>query len=135
MIVNFYNTYLNSLITNNGVFQFLTDEIKVLLVTSGYTFDADMTTIFGLEGGDEVSGTGYTAGGKVLSGKSKVGLALFADNVSWTGSTFSAAGAIIYKSSGGPVMAHIDFEGTHSPAGEEFQLNWDENGIFVLTTD
>lgn len=134
MVWNAYNIFKNSLINNNAVFQFLTDEIKVILLTDQYVFDPAHVTIGALEAGDQFEGTGYTLGGKTLTGKSQVGYAMHADNLSWEGLTGSVAGALVYKASGGTLMAHLDFETTYSPADEELQINWNGSGIFVLTT-
>lgn len=135
MIVNYYNGFKNSMIMNNANFQFLADEIKVLLITDQYNFDATHFTLGSLVSGDELVGEGYAAGGKSLSNKSRANQSLFADNLSWAQITGDVSGALIYKAAGGALIAHVDFQFTFTPSAEEFQLNWGVSGIFVLSTD
>lgn len=67
---------------------------------------------------DEVSGTGYTAGGNALVNVSPVtsgttAYVNFSPNPSWTGATFTTGGCIIYNTAirnGGP-------SGSHAPTG------------------
>ena len=94
-----------------------TDTFKMLLVTSSYTPDKihdkrnDIT--------NEVSGTGYTAGGNAVT------VTVAQDNTnsrvtidftvtSWTSSTITARGGVIYKSRGGAssadeLVCYLDF--------------------------
>jgi hypothetical protein len=133
MTRNFYDTYLTSMLLSSGSFQFLSDEIKVLLVTDQYVFDGSYPTIGALAAGDEFSGAGYTAGGITLTGKSRVDRAYFADNLSWASLTGDIAGAILYKAAGGAMIAHIGFDVVLSPAAEEFRINWGAAGVINLT--
>jgi hypothetical protein len=84
------------------------DVFKIALysVAGGATLDAT-TTAYTVTG--EITGTGYTAGGKTLTvtqtpttsgSPSTTAYINFAD-VSWTGATFSADGALIYNSTNG----------------------------------
>jgi hypothetical protein len=84
------------------------DTFKVALYTSAATLSA-ATTIYSST--DEVSSTGYTAGGKVLTinpypttgtNSNAVSTAFISfDAVSWTNVSFTTAGALIYNSSEG----------------------------------
>ena len=75
------------------------DVYKIALYTSSATLDAtttaDTTT-------NEISGTGYTAGGATLSGFNVVTSGTTAildfDNASWANATLTARGAMIYNS-------------------------------------
>jgi len=73
---------------------------KIALYTSAATLNAD-TTVYSTD--NEVSGTGYTAGGysltpsTVASGDG-VGFVNFSD-ATWASSSFTARGALIYNSS------------------------------------
>lgn len=87
-----------------------TDTFKMLLTTSTYTPNQD-THDFRDDVTNEVSGTGYTAGGATLSG---VGVTYDAGTnevrVKWTDPTWSTATitartAVIYKSRGGAASA------------------------------
>lgn len=87
-----------------------TDTIKVALCTSSYTPNQD-THDFRDDVTNEISGTGYTAGGATLAG-----VALTYDSATnevrvawtdptWTTATFTARTAVIYKSRGGAASA------------------------------
>lgn len=124
-----------------GEFDFVNDVLKVALVTAAYAADQDAHEFFA-DVTHEVSGSGYTAGGKPLQNKTVTqdddnDAAIFdADDLSWTVATFVARAAVIYKDSGSPatspLLAYIDFEEDIEAAGEDFLLRWHENGILTL---
>lgn len=72
---------------------------KVALYTSSATLGASTTAYSAL---DEVSGTGYTAGGETLTSVSPTtsGTTAYVDfaDVTWANSTITANGALIYNS-------------------------------------
>src|ERR671926_414352 len=80
-----------------------TDTIKVALVTSSYTPDQDAHDFFD-DVTNEVSGTGYSAGGASLANKAVTAdntdnEGVFdADDTNWGSSTITARGAVLYKS-------------------------------------
>jgi hypothetical protein len=87
-----------------------TDTFKVMLCTSAYTPNQD-THVFRSDVTNEITGTGYTAGGATLTG-----VAVTYDGasnqvrISWTDPTWSTASftartAVIYKSRGGASTA------------------------------
>jgi len=81
-----------------GVHDLDNDVIKIALYTSDATLDSS-TTVYSAT--NEVSGTGYTAGGQVLLNVtvqqgSGVGYASF-DDPSWPGANFTTRGALIYN--------------------------------------
>jgi hypothetical protein len=83
-----------------GVHNFTTDTYKIALYTANATLNQD-TTAYTATG--EITGTGYTAGGKslvnpVVSSASGVAYISF-DNISWTSASFTVRGALIYNSS------------------------------------
>lgn len=81
-----------------GVHDLVNDVLKIAL----YTADANLgpnTTVYSTT--DEVSGTGYTAGGEVLLNVivqqgNGTGYATF-DDPSWPGANFTTRGALIYN--------------------------------------
>ena len=77
-----------------------TDVLKIALYTSSATLDATTTAYSST---NEVSGTGYTAGGETVSGATitSSGTTAFVDfsDVTWSSSTITARGALIYNSS------------------------------------
>jgi hypothetical protein len=81
-----------------GTHIFGSDGFKIALYTSAATLNAD-TTAYTTD--NEVSGTGYTAGGVALSGVTVssgdgVGFVNFSD-ATWASSSFTARGALIYN--------------------------------------
>jgi hypothetical protein len=87
-----------------------TDTIKIALYTGNADLNAD-TTVYSAT--NEVSGTGYTAGGATMTGVSisSSGYIAYAnwDNVSWT-AALTARCALIYNASkGNKSVAILDF--------------------------
>jgi predicted enzyme related to lactoylglutathione lyase len=114
------------------------DTIKVMLVTSGYTPDRDNHE-YKSQVTNEVSGTGYTAGGAALTGTSVTqdntnDVAVFnADDVTWAASEVTAAGAVVYKDTGNPstspLVVFIDFGGDRTTYVTDFTIQWNADGI------
>lgn len=113
------------------------DRFKVMLVTSSYTpdfgthdFKADVT--------NEVTGTGYSAGGESLSSvtltQSGGTITFDADNVTWTSSTITARGAVVYDNTltDQPLICYIDFGADKSSSSGDFVLSFNASGIFTL---
>jgi len=115
-----------------------TDTYKILLIKPSPTgaYNAGNTNV-GTPGSgspsssnvgtDEASGTGYSSGGKALTGfaSTSSGTTAFIDfdDVTWTASSISAIGAIIYNSSrSNKIVAVIDFGGTITDTNGTFQI-------------
>lgn len=93
-----------------AVHNLLTDTIKIALYTANASLD-DTTTVYTTTG--EISGSGYTAGGVVLTGATvgTLGQIAFVDfaNASWAGA-LTARGALIYNASkSNKAIAVLDF--------------------------
>jgi hypothetical protein len=112
-----YNSFLNDLVKGNVDMD--TDTFKVMLVTSTYTPDKD-THAKRSSVTNEVSGTGYTAGGATTTATvSAVDTTNDRQEItigaaSWASSTITARAAVVYKSRGGAssadeLVAYIDF--------------------------
>ena len=124
----------------NGVIGDLSSvTLKVMLVTSSYgpsqTGDEFKSSVT-----NEVTGTGYTAGGATLTSCAVTADTtnhrgkFTADNVTWSTATLTAAGAVIYNSTGtdstSPILGYIDFGGNKSSSAGNFTIQWDgTNGI------
>lgn len=118
------------------------DTIKVALVTSSYTPDQDSHDFFD-DVTNEVSGTGYSAGGATLANKAVTqdntdNEGVFdADDASWASSTITARGAVIYKSTGtaatSPLICYIDFTTNYSSTAGTFTITWAAEGIINIT--
>lgn len=125
---------------------FLSDTIKVALVGSGYTPNQDTHDYWDDVSANEVTGTGYTAGGITLANKTVgynagTNVTKFdADDVSWTASTITARYAVIYNdtpasASDKSLIAYVDFGSNQSSTNGTFALVWDAAGIFTTTAD
>jgi hypothetical protein len=134
-----YNNF-KKLIMNGGI-DLDTDTIKVALVTSSYTPDQDAHDFFD-DVTNEVSGTGYTAGGASLANKAVTAdntdnEGVFdADDVAWTTSTITARGAVIYKSTGtastSALICYLDFGSDKTSTAGTFTIAWNAEGILNL---
>jgi hypothetical protein len=124
-----YNSAIDDMA--RGAIDFDTDTFKVMLVTSSYTANKD-THDKRDDVTNEISGTGYTAGGVASActvtkdtANDKVTLGFAA--VSWATSTITARGAVYYKSRGGAssadeLVAYVDFGGDVTSTGATFSL-------------
>ena len=113
------------------------DRFKAMLVTSSYTpnfgthdFKSDVT--------NEVSGTGYDAGGKSLTSvtltQSGGTITFDAADLTWASSTITARGAVVYDDSltNDPLIAYIDFGADKSSSAGDFVLSFNASGSFTL---
>jgi septal ring-binding cell division protein DamX len=127
----------------NGSLNLSGDTIKVMLVTSGYTPNVD-THDYRDDVTNEVSGTGYTAGGATLANKTVTQdntndrAAFDADDATWASSTITARGAVVYKARGGAASAdellcYFDFGSDQISSSGNFTLQWSSSGIVLLT--
>jgi len=99
----------------NGTYNFNTDAFKIALYTANATLDATTATYTST---NEITGTGYTAGGNSLTvtttpttgSSGNVAYISFA-NVSWSGA-LTARGALIYDvTNGNKTVCILDFGG------------------------
>ena len=111
-----------------GVHDFDTDTFYLSLYTANASLGAD-TTVY--SDSNEVSGTGYTAGGKAMTGvavASSGGTAYVTfSNVAWDSSSFTARAALIYNASkGNKAVAVLDF-GADKTATNTFTVQMPSN--------
>jgi len=115
------------------------DTIRVALLTSSYTINKDHNTWSDVSA-NEVSGTGYTAGGATLANKSVTqddtnDQATFdADNVTWSSSTITARYAVLYDDTltNDDLLAIFDFGSDQSSSNGDFTLQFSSDGILSL---
>lgn len=119
------------------------DALKVMLCTSSYTPDQDAHR-YKSSITNEVTGTGYTAGGATLgsvtigyTGATNV-LKIDAADTSWTTSTITARYAVIYDSTPGtdatrPLIGYVDFGVDIVSTSGTFLITWDAAGIATVT--
>jgi hypothetical protein len=112
-----------------AVHDFLTDTFNIALYTNIASLGAE-TTVYTTVG--EVVGTGYTAGGEVLTGvtvASANGVAYVNFNsVTWNPANFTCRGALIYNASkSNKAVAVLDF-GVDKTATTSFTVQMPVNG-------
>lgn len=127
----------------NGEIDFDTDTIKVMLCTSAYTPNQD-THRYKSDVTNEVTGTGYTAGGATLASKTVTyttgtnTLTLDAADPSWATSTITARYAVFYKDTGtastSPLICYWNFGADAVSSAATFTLQINASGILTLTT-
>jgi len=104
-----------------------TQVFKIALFTSSAALDASTTAYAAT---NEVSGTGYSAGGETLTistnpTTSGTTAYLSFSNVTWSTATITARGALIYQSGGSnPAVAVLDFGGDKTSTAGDFTIQF-----------
>ena len=120
------------------------DTIKVALLTNAYTPDQDAHNYLDDVVANEVSGTGYTAGGNTLANKTNAYnsatnvIVLDADDTTWSSSTITARYAVVYDATPAtnatkPLIGYVDFGSDQSSSNGNFTITWDATGIVRIT--
>lgn len=127
----------------NKEVDFDTDTVKVMLCTSTYVPNQD-THQYKSSVTNEVTGTGYTAGGATLASKTVVydtatnTLTLDCADPTWAASTITARFAVFYISTGtdstSALLCYWDFGADVSSSSGTFTLTIDAAGLITLTT-
>jgi len=110
-----------------GVHDFTAHTFKMALYTSSATLGA-ATTAYSAT--NEVSGTGYTAGGQALDNPTVTlsGTTAFIDfdDETWTNATITARGALIYNDTvaGDPAVAVFDFGSDKTSTAGDFVVQF-----------
>lgn len=102
-----------------------TKTYKIALYTSAANLGPTTDTYSGTS--NEVVGAGYTAGGKVLAISqipTSTGTTAFIDfsDVTWTASTITARGALIYNSTDNTAVAVLDFGSDKTSTAGDFTV-------------
>jgi len=98
---------------------------KIALYTNGASFDATTTAY---TTSNEVTGTGYSAGGNTLTrvDPTSSGTTAFTDfaDTTWSSSTITARGAMIYNdsASGNPAVVILDFGSDKTSTNGDFTV-------------
>ena len=111
------------------------DTIKIALYTSSAILGA-ATTAYSAT--NEISGTGYTAGGETLTSATVATSGTTAyvdfDNPEWTTATFTARGALIYNdtTAGDNSVAVLDFGGDFTVSSGTFRVMFPAPGATAI---
>ena len=129
----------------DGTIDLDNDTFVMVLVTSGYTPAVDTHSTWADVSANEASGTGYTAGGQVVSPltvtRATNVVTVDCGNTSWANSTITAKYAVIVRRAGGSLagtdllLLYLDLDtggGSVSSANATFDVNT-PNGLFTLT--
>lgn len=124
-----YNSMLEDLA--RGAIDFDTDSFKMMLVTAAYTPNKD-THLKRSDVTNEVTGTGYTAGGEAVTAtvakdNANDRVTVTFSNPSWATATITARAGVIYKSRGGAssadeLVAYVDFGADITSTGGTFAV-------------
>lgn len=128
----------------NGEINYTGHTIKAMLCTSAYTPNQD-THQYKSSVTNEAVGTGYTAGGVALSGKTVVytagtnTLVLDATDTQWPNSTITGRYLVLYSDNAATdatkaLIGYIDFGADVSTTAGVFTSVWDSAGIIGFTT-
>ncbi|HVV37580.1 MAG TPA: hypothetical protein VHC63_13305 [Acidimicrobiales bacterium] len=139
---------LRDILKNTTAVDLDSDSIKAALFTNSLTtpnFDTNTAYAAAPFNANEVSGTGYSAGGAALSGLTVVvaspvatQLNFDANDLSWASATFSSVrGVLVYDDTiasptAKPGIVAITFGADFSVTGGTFTIQWNANGIFTL---
>lgn len=140
-----YNSFKSRILGNDGTISsainLKTDTIKIALLTSSYTPNADHD-FFSDVSTYEVGASGtYAAGGATLtttvSTDDTDDEGVFdATDAAWTGASITARYAIVYKSTGvagtSPLICLIDFGSNYTSTAGTFTLPFSAEGILNL---
>jgi len=113
------------------------DTIKVALLDENETPSKDDTTF---NDTNEISGTGYTAGGATLANSTVTqddsgDLAKWdATDITWSTATITDARyAVIYDTTvSNDIIAYIDFGANKSSVASDFKIIWNASGIITI---
>lgn len=127
----------------NGDVDWEADTIKVALLDAAHTPDQGADQFWADVEGDEVSGTGYTAGGETLTTPSLTyvpaerRVVLDGDDVDWDPSSITAQYVVIYKDTGSaatsPLIGLGDAGAAQTSDGAPFSIEWSADGILRVT--
>lgn len=112
------------------------DTIKVMLLNNSHSFTATHNVI-GDVSANQISGTGYTAGGATLGSKVVTQGATTswdAADTAWTTATITAYHAVIWDDTiaTDDLIGSVDFGGVQTVTGGTFTIQWHANGIVTL---
>jgi hypothetical protein len=118
------------------------DTIQTSLHTVTYVPAQDTDDYFN-DATNEITGTGYTAGGVVLGSKTLTydtatdEARLDAADAQWTTASFTARIAVVWVNTAGAsttdhLMSYVDFGADETVASGTFTIQWASNGVIVL---
>lgn len=120
-----------------------TDTLKVALFPATFVADRDAHMHYSDIAAEEVTGTGYDAGGKILTNVDVLkqddadNVKVQGDDITWPASTITARYAVIYKEGAtpeeSPLIMCFDFSTAKSSSNGDFTIQWAADGIFTIS--
>lgn len=134
MASGIYNRFKANLM--NKIIDMEADTIKCMLLDNSHAFSAG-DNVIGDVSANEISGTGYTAGGATLAGKAVTQAATTkfdATDTAWTTATFTAYHAVLYDDTiaTDDLICSIDFGAAKTVTAGTFTIQWHVDGIITL---
>ena len=138
MVSGVYNQFKTEIMKKT--IDLVNDTVKCALLTDSHSFAASALG-WATPDANEISGTGYTAGGAALGSKTVTqddsdNEGVFdAANAEWTSASFTAYHAVIYSdtATGKPLICSIDFDGAQTVTSGTFTIQWAAEGIVNIT--
>lgn len=141
-VATFYGKFWWSLA--NKEIDMNSDQLKALLTTSAYTPDKD-THQYKSSVTNEVAGTGYTAGGLVISSPTITydaandRVVFDGADINWPNSAFTARRLVVYDNTPAsdatrPLVMWVDFPFDYTPVGGKLEIIWNAIGFGYVTT-
>jgi hypothetical protein len=114
-----------------GIHDLIDDTIKIALFTANANL-LTSTTVYSTD--QEVTGSGYTAGGNTLTGATvrSSGTTAFVsfDNTTWTSASFTCRGALIYNASkANRTVAILNFGSDKTVVNGTFEIEFPNNDV------
>ncbi|MCP4257967.1 MAG: hypothetical protein GY774_10630 [Planctomycetes bacterium] len=130
-----YNRFKANLF--NKILDLEADVIKCALMATGHSASTVADNVWTDVSGNEMSGTGYTAGGATLASKAVTQAATTswdAADTAWTTATFSAYYAVLYDDTAATddLICSFDFAGVKTVTAGTFTIQWNASGIITL---
>lgn len=127
-----------------GGFNWASDTMRAMLLSDTHTPNIDTHEFLDDVNTNEVSATGYSAGGQTIAGKvntvdtSNDRAALDGNDVSWTiTGALTARYLVIYKDTGNPatspLLAYEDFGSNQTVNDGDFTIQWNAGGIIRVS--
>jgi hypothetical protein len=134
MASGIYNRFKANLL--NKEIDLEADTIKVMLLNNSHAFTATHNQKSEIVA-NEITGTGYTAGGAALANKAVTQAATSkwdADNTAWTSASFTAYHAVIFDNTltNDDLICSIDFGAAKTVSAGTFTIQWHTDGIITL---
>ena len=113
------------------------DVIEVALMATEHSASTVTNNVWADVSANEMTGTGYTAGGTALTTKAVTQddtTKFDADDTSWTDATFSAYYAVLYDDTVATddLICSFDFGGEKTVSAGTFTIVWSADGILTL---